>query len=120
MQSKFFMKTFNKVQLQQLIKLYIPFQICLIIIFGIHILPLLSFMYTSLYLFIPAICMATCNLISTYISNNSLGERDWDIVILSMSLITLIPIIGWASAAIGLSFSITSLARAKRLIRKEY
>ena len=92
-------------------KLYLPFQIALISIFGICIIPVIGTIYLTWLLFVPAIGFAICNLLASIELKDKPRTKVWDIVILGMTVVTLVPVLGWFSAAVGLAFSITSLIR---------
>ncbi len=101
-------------RLKGLPKLYIPFQIALISIFGICIIPIIGTIYLSWLLFVPAIGLAICNLLATIELKDKPRTKVYDIVILSMTVVTLIPVLGWFSAAVGLAFSIASYIRFRK------
>ena len=95
-------------------KLYLPFQIALLSIFGICIIPVIGTIYLTWLLFVPAIGLAICNLLASIELKDKPRTKIWDIVILGMTVVTLVPVLGWFSAAVGLGFSITSLIRFRK------
>ena len=95
-------------------KLYLPFQIALLSIFGICIIPVIGTIYLTWLLFVPAIGLAICNLLASIELKDKPRTKIWDIVILGMTVVTLVPVLGWFSAAVGLGFSITCLIRFRK------
>jgi hypothetical protein len=100
--------------LEGLSRLYIPFQIVLIVLWSICLIPIVGLAYLGWFLFVPAIAFAICNLLASLKLNNAPGVQSWDIVILVMTVVSVVPVIGWFSAAIGLAFSISAFIRFRK------
>ncbi len=100
--------------LEGLSRLYIPFQIVLIVLWSICLIPFVGLVYLGWFLFVPAIAFAICNLLASLKLNNAPGVQSWDIVILVMTVVSLLPVFGWFSAAVGLAFSISALIRYRK------
>ncbi len=98
----------------QLIRLYTPFKFFLIIYFSSHISPILDPIYTSWAIAMGSIIFSTANLLASHNLNHSLKIKEWDTVILVAVATTLLPIMEWVSASIGLAFCITSLLHFQR------
>ena len=76
--------------------------------------PIIGTIYLTWLLFVPAIGFAICNLLASIELKDKPRTKIWDIVILGMTVVTLVPVLGWFSAAVGLGFSITSLIRFRK------
>lgn len=86
-------------------KCYLPFQITLIVIFTLGVATLgISYWHG---LFAVAIGFSICNFIAG--KDNKLGTAPWDIIIMVLALISLIPLIGWITQILALVFSTVAL-----------
>ncbi|WP_320677302.1 hypothetical protein [Prochlorococcus sp. MIT 1300] len=99
---------------KQLTRLYSPFKVFLIIYFSSHISPILDPIHTSWAMAMGSIFFSSANLLTSQNLNNSLKIKEWDTVVLVAVVITLLPILEWVSASIGLAFCITSLFHFQR------
>jgi hypothetical protein len=100
--------------LHGLLKLYVPFQIALIALWAICLVPVIGLVYLGWFLFIPAIGFAICNLLASIGIDDAAGVKSWDVVILVMTVVSIVPLLGWFSAAVGLAFSISALIRFRK------
>ena len=102
-------------------KTYFPFLISNTILFSIAIIPILGIIYLTLFLFIPAIGFSICNFIVA--KDNRFNTQTLDLVTMILSIVAIIPALGWLAAAVALAFSITSSVRyrkwKKRQLRNE-
>lgn len=88
-------------------KCYVPFLITLIVIFG---LGCLTVGYTYYFgLFAVAIGFSICNFIVA--ADNRFGTSPWDLVILILAGVSLIPVVGWFTQMAALAFSIVALVK---------
>ena len=97
-----------------LLKLYFPFTIALIAIFGLSGL-FLGIIYLTWLLFLPGIGLSVCNLIAT--KDNRTGTRTFDIVVLVMACVSAIPCVGMFTVWIGLGFAIVNLLKIMKFNR---
>ena len=95
---------------------YFPFEIALVAIFAICIIPLVGIFYINLLapgigLWLIAIPLSVANFLSSSHKKDPANTKTWDLIIMIMSVITLIPLLGWVSAGVGLGFSIHNLVK---------
>ncbi|MDB9497054.1 hypothetical protein PN441_01135 [Spirulina major CS-329] len=98
-------------------KTYFPFVIANIVIFSIAVIPIIGVVYLTWFLFVPAIGFSICNYIVA--RDNRFNTNPWDLVILILSVVTLIPIIGWLTGASALAFSIITLVKYNKYKAKK-
>jgi len=107
---------FSKKFRNQLWDLYLPFEIVISAIFLICLIPLFGIWYLTfgdnfIGLWIIAIPLSICNLSSSFYKNDPARTKTWDLIIVPISILTLIPIVGWGTAAAGLGFSVHNIIK---------
>lgn len=80
-----------------------------IVFFSIAIIPLFGLVYLTAYLFIPAIGFSICNFIVA--KDGRYGTQPWDLVVMILACVAIIPVLGWLAAATALAFCITILLK---------
>jgi hypothetical protein len=88
-------------------KCYAPFLITLIVIFGLGCLTVGYSYYFGL--FAVAIGFSICNFIVAM--DNRFGTSPWDLVIMILACVSLIPLLGWFTQMAALAFSIVALIK---------
>ncbi len=88
-------------------KCYAPFLITLIVIFGLGCLTVGYSYYFGL--FAVAIGFSICNFIVAM--DNRFGTSPWDLVIMILAAVSLIPVLGWFTQMAALAFSIVALVK---------
>lgn len=94
-------KNMNKVEL--------AFTITNISIFGVCLIPIVSFIYLLWFLFLPVIGFSIYN----FIVSKGTARRNSNLIILILAAVGVIPFIGYVVRAIALGFSIWNLTKRK-------
>ena len=95
--------------MDSLTKLYKPFLISNIAIFALGSIPVLGVIYLTWLLFIPAIGFSICNFIVA--KDGRFNTNPWDKIIMILSVVALIPLIGWFCKMAALGFTIVALVK---------
>lgn len=90
-------------------KTYLAFIIANIAIFCIATIPIIGLIYLTWFLFVPAIGFSICNFLVA--KDGRFRTKPWDLVVLILACVAIIPFIGWFAAAAGLGFSIVILVK---------
>jgi len=88
-------------------KCYTPFLIALISIFGLGILTVGYSYYFGL--FAVAIGFSISNFIIA--RDNKFGTAPWDLIIMILAAVSLVPLLGWFTQMVALGFSIAALVK---------
>lgn len=94
-------------QVPVLEKCYTPFLITLIAIFGLGTLTLGYAYYFGL--FAVAIGFSICNFLIA--RDNRFGTAPWDLLVMILAPVSLIPLLGWFTQMVGLGFAIVALVK---------
>jgi len=90
-------------------KTYFPFVVANTVFFSIAIIPVFGLIYLTWLLFIPAIGFSICNFIVA--RDGRYGTKPWDLIIMILACVAIIPVLGWLAAATALAFCITILIK---------
>lgn len=103
--------------MQTLEKTYFPFVVANTVIFSIAIIPIIGLIYLTWGLFIPAIGFSICNFIVA--KDGRYGTQPWDLIVMILSIVAVIPVLGWLAAATGLAFCITALVKYSKWKKRQ-
>jgi hypothetical protein len=88
-------------------KCYFPFQITLLVIFALGLFTLgFSYYYGP---FAVAIGFAICNFIAGL--DNRLGTSPWDLIIMILAAVSLVPFVGWITQIVAMILSLIALLK---------
>ena len=93
-------------------KTYFPFVIANTVFFSIAVIPVIGLIYLTWFLFIPAIGFSICNFLIA--RDGRYGTKPWDLIVMILACVAVIPVLGWLAAATALAFCITIIIKYKK------